>query len=75
MTGNGESLARRSAPYVPLLVHLLPTLAIGYLVVIPRSCIAGVNELTLGFAAANAGFALSYVAGVRLAARRARGDA
>ncbi len=53
--------------YIPLALHLIPTLAIGYLIVIPQSCIAGMNELTIGFAAANAGFVLSYVAGVRLA--------
>lgn len=61
--------------YAPLVLHLIPTLGIGYLVVIPQSCIAGVNELTIGFAAANLGFALSYVAGVRLAAKRRRVDA
>ena len=53
--------------YLPLVAHLAPTLAIGYGLVIPGSCITGVNELTIGFAAANLGFALSYVAGIRLA--------
>lgn len=61
--------------YAPLLLHLVPTIAIGFGFVIPRSCIAGVNELTLGFAAANAGFVASYVAGIRLAARRGERDA
>jgi len=69
-----ERTASRASVYLPLAMHLVPTLGIGFLVVIPRSCIAGVNELTIGFAAANLGFALSYVAGVRLA-RRARSDA
>ena len=55
------------ATYIPLALHLIPTLGIGYLIVIPQSCIAGVNELTLGFAAANLGFILTYVAGVRVA--------
>lgn len=55
------------ATYVPLALHLIPTLGIGYFIVIPQSCIAGVNELTIGFAAANVGFILSYVAGLRLA--------
>lgn len=69
------SAARRLLPthamaYAPLALHLIPTLAIGYFVVIPQSCIAGVNELTIGFAAANLGFVLSYVAGLRLAARQ-----
>jgi hypothetical protein len=53
--------------YLPLAVHLILTLGIGYLVVIPQSCIAGVNENTIGFAVTNAGFALSYVIGVRAA--------
>ena len=56
--------------YLPLALHLIPTLGIGYSFVIPNSCIAGVNELTIGFALANLGFALSYIAGVRLALKR-----
>jgi hypothetical protein len=58
---------RRFSLYLPLLLHLIPTLGIGYFIVIPKSCIAGVNDLTIGFAAANLGFVSSYVAGVRLA--------
>ena len=61
--------------YVPLLGFVLPTVAIGYGFVIPRSCIAGWNELTVGFAATVAGACLTYVAGLRLAAReRSRRD-
>lgn len=55
---------------LPLILHLVPTLGIGYFIVIPQSCIAGVNELTIGFAAANLGFVLSYIAGVRLALKK-----
>ncbi len=54
------------ATYIPLVLHLTPTLGIGYFMVIPQSCIAGINELTIGFAATNLGFILTYVAGVRL---------
>jgi hypothetical protein len=69
-------MSRRAlALYAPLMLHLVPTLAIGFGFVIPRSCIAGVNELTLGFAAANAGFVASYLAGMRLAARQGERDA
>jgi hypothetical protein len=75
MSAQRVSLLRRASPYLPLLAHLVPTLGIGFLIVIPRSCIAGVNELTLGFAAANLGFALSYAAGVRAARNSARSDA
>lgn len=55
--------------FVPLIGFVVPTLAIGYGIVIPRSCIAGVNELTLGFATTVLGACLTYVAGVRLALR------
>ena len=34
----------------PLLGFVPPTVVVGYGFVIPRSCIAGVNELTIGFA-------------------------
>jgi hypothetical protein len=62
---------KRLALYPPLAAHLVPTLAIGCLVLIPQSCIAGFNELAIGFAAANLGFVLSYLAGVRLAVKKA----
>lgn len=62
---------RRFSLYLPLLLHLIPTLGIGYFIVIPQSCIAGVNELTIGFAAANLGFVLAYVGGVRFALKKA----
>jgi hypothetical protein len=55
----------------PLAGFIVPTVVIGYGVVIPRSCIAGWNELTVGFAATVVGACLTYVAGVRLAARNA----
>lgn len=61
---------RRFSLYLPLVLHLIPTLGIGYFIVIPQSCIAGVNELTIGFAAANLGFVLAYAAGIKLALKR-----
>jgi hypothetical protein len=66
-----KAIRSRALVYLPLVMHLAPTLAIGFGLVIPGSCIAGLNELTIGFAAANLGFVLSYMGGVRLA-RRAR---
>lgn len=36
---------------LPLAGFVVPTAGIGYGIVIPRSCIAGVNNLTIGFAA------------------------
>jgi ABC-type Fe3+ transport system permease subunit len=38
--------------FCPLLAFLIPTVLIGYGVVIPRSAIAGWNRLTIGFASA-----------------------
>jgi hypothetical protein len=58
----------------PLAGFVLPTLLIGYGVVIPRSCIAGWNELTVGFGATVAGACLTYLAGLRLAARQTGGE-
>lgn len=54
---------------VPLIGFVVPTVVIGYGVVIPRSCIAGVNELTVGFAATIAGACVTYVLGIRAAVR------
>lgn len=51
--------------YVPLVGFVVPTVLIGYGFVIPRSCIAGVNELTIGFATTILGACLTYVAGIR----------
>lgn len=51
----------------PLVGFVLPTVVIGYGYVIPNSCIAGVNELTLGFAATIVGAVVTYVTGVRMA--------
>lgn len=61
--------------FYPLLGFVIPTVLIGYGIVIPRSCIAGVNELTLGFGATVAGACFTYLAGLRLAIRdRETGD-
>ncbi len=46
--------------FMPLVGFVVPTVVIGYGFVIPRSCIAGINELTLGFASAIAGACVSY---------------
>ena len=55
--------------YTPLVGFVLPTVVIGYGVVIPRSCIAGVNDLTLGFAATIVGACVTYVLGLRAVLR------
>ena len=54
---------------LPLAGYVIPTIVIGYGFVIPRSCIAGVNELTVGFASAILGACVTYVAGLKLVLR------
>jgi hypothetical protein len=51
---------------VPLLAFVVPTLVIGYGVVIPNSSIAGFNELTIGFGTTVLGACLTYCAGIHL---------
>ncbi len=55
--------------FFPLLGFLLPTVVMGYGVVIPRSCIAGVNEPSVGFGAALVGACFAYWQGIRLVLR------
>jgi SAM-dependent methyltransferase len=55
--------------YVPLLGFVIPTLVIGYGFVIPLSCIAGVNELSVGFGSTVMGAVVTYFAGIRTATR------
>jgi hypothetical protein len=57
---------------VPLVSFVLPTVVIGYGVVIPRSCIAGINSLTVGFATSIIGASITYVLGVRAVLRDQR---
>jgi len=56
--------------FYPLLAFLIPTVLIGYGVVIPRSPIAGLNGLTIGFGGALLGAAIAYWQGIRGALRR-----
>ena len=53
--------------FIPLILFFVPTVVIGYGFVIPGSCIAGVNEHTIGFAATVVGACATYVAGLKLA--------
>ena len=55
--------------FLPLLGFVVPTVIIGYGFVIPRSCIAGMNELTIGFASSIVGACLTYLAGIRIVYR------
>lgn len=51
--------------FFPLAGFVLVTVVIGYGVVIPGTCVAGVNELSLGFASAIAGACITYWMGLR----------
>jgi hypothetical protein len=55
----------------PLLGFVVPTLVIGFGFVIPKSCIAGINDLTLGFLSSVLGASVTYWAGVRMVLREA----
>lgn len=57
--------------FIPLVGFALPTLIIGYGFVIPKSCIAGINALSVGFGTTVLGACLTYVAGVRAALKPA----
>jgi hypothetical protein len=60
----------RLVDLLPLAGFVVPTVVMGYGVVIPRSCIAGLNELTIGFAMTILGAMSTYLLGVRRALRR-----
>jgi hypothetical protein len=55
--------------FLPLIGFVVPTLGIGFGYVIPRSCIAGVNDLTIGFASSVLGACVTYCLGVRTVVR------
>jgi len=57
----------RVGRYLPLVGHVVPTLVIAYGLVIPKSCIAGWNGLTIGFGASVLGTCVAYVLGQRVA--------
>ena len=50
---------------------MVPTLVIGFGLLIPGSCIAGVNALTIGFALSVVSTCVAYWLGVRLAVTQA----
>jgi hypothetical protein len=51
--------------FVPLFGFVAPTLLIGFGLVIPGSCIAGVNQLSVGFATTVLGSCVTYWLGIR----------
>jgi hypothetical protein len=57
------------AYFFPLLGFVVPTVGIGFDLVIPRSCIAGINDLTMGFAITVVGACVTYWLGLRTVLR------
>ena len=57
------------ARWLPLVLHVVPSAIIGFVIVIPGSCIGGFNEHSVGFALTLAGFVPAYAAGLKLARR------
>jgi ABC-type Fe3+ transport system permease subunit len=57
---------------LPLIGFVVPSVVIGYGFMIPRSCIAGVNELTIGYGLTLFFACVTYVVGVRAALSRGR---
>lgn len=53
----------------PLVGFVLPTVVIGYGFVIPKSCIAGINDLTIGFTVTIISACITYWIGLRNALR------
>lgn len=54
---------------LPLVSFVVPTVVMAYGVLIPRSCIAGLNELTFGFGTTVLGACITYLVGIRAALR------
>jgi hypothetical protein len=55
--------------FYPFLGYVVPTVLITYMIAVPRSCFAGINAQTIGFAVAMIAAGLAYWLGVRLALR------
>ncbi len=53
----------------PLFGFIVPTVVLGYGFVIPRSCIAGINDLTIGFTVTLVCACVTYWIGLRNALR------
>lgn len=66
-TSTSRARSIRFKDLLPLIGYLVPTVIITYGVVIPRSAVAGVNEVTVGIASSLVGAAVTYVLGIRAA--------
>jgi hypothetical protein len=60
--------------FYPLLGFVIPTVVIGFGLVIPKSCIAGKNDLTIGFTITVASACVTYWMGLRTVLRDLTSD-
>jgi hypothetical protein len=60
--------------FYPLIGFILPAAVIGYGIVIPHSCIAGMNPQSIGFGTTLLGAGIAYCAGLRKAISDLRAD-
>lgn len=58
--------------FYPLLGFVVPTVVIGFGMVIPKSCIAGINDLTIGFTISIVSACVTYWMGLRTVLRDLR---
>jgi hypothetical protein len=66
---NSRAAAIKLSYLYPLAGFILPTAIVGYGLVIPRSCIAGINDLTIGYTVTLISACVTYWLGLRNALR------
>jgi hypothetical protein len=62
---NSRSGAMKLSYLYPLFGFILPTAIVGYGFVIPKSCIAGINDLTIGYTVTLISAGVTYWIGLR----------
>ena len=66
---NSRAGAMKLSYLYPLFGFILPTVIVGYGFVIPKSCIAGINDLTIGYTVTLISAGVTYWIGIRNALR------
>lgn len=66
---NSQARAMKLSYLYPLFGFILPTVIVGYGFVIPKSCIAGINDLTIGYTITLVSACVTYWIGLRNALR------
>lgn len=66
---NSRAGAMKLSYLYPLFGFILPTVFVGYGFVIPKSCIAGINDLTIGYTVTLISACVTYWIGLRNALR------